>query len=545
VVYAGLAAVYLVPFWAVPGYLPSTDGPSHVYNAWVMGQLAGPGRAAVLHEYYYLNPQPVPNSLTHIALLELMRVLAPAAAEKVLLSLYVLLVGAALWYLAGAIERERAWLALLGLPFAWNVLLGLGFYNFCFSVPLLLLALGWWWRRRARPGPGFAAGLTLLLLLCYFAHILAAVLALAGIGVLWLASWRRERWRGHLTHLAILVPGALLPFWFTVLRHSPPVSPSYASWQLLSTELAQLRPLWQFAGEGGRTGAVLAILIAAWALFSVVREGIARRQIARAQAAGAGWGALPRRWLREEDGFLALALQLTGLYFFSPEGAAGGSLLKPRLAMMPFLVVLPWLSASVGRWGKAVAVLALAALAARPVTYAVPCYRAGSRDVEAFVRGLDAVPPGSVVVPLIFDRHTTSCMRTGSVDHAAGYAALAKGLIDWDNYEANTDYFPVRFRAFARRSTPLDIESDPQHLRVRQLRERVDYIYCWRMPPGVPVAGRLARQCKLIAAGDQWRLYSADLPPDAPAAATGSAAAATPAVAGSDSSGKPPAAYSP
>ncbi|HVR09964.1 MAG TPA: hypothetical protein VMW75_18110 [Thermoanaerobaculia bacterium] len=513
----------------MPGYLPSTDGPSHVYNAWVMGQLAGPDRAPVLREYYYLNPQPVPNSLTHVALMELMRALPPAAAEKVVLSVYVLLMAAALWCLAGAIERERAWLALLGLPFTWNVLLGLGFYNFCFSVPLLLLALAWWWRRRERPGPGFAAGLTVLLVLCYFAHILAAVLALAGIGVLWLASWRRERWRGHLAHLAILVPGAVLPFWFTVLRHGPPVSPSYASWQLLWTELAHLRPVWQFTGEGGRTGAILAKLFGAWLLFSLVREGIARRRIARQPAAGEGLRALPRRWLREEDGFLALALLLTGLYFFSPEGAAGGSMLKPRLAMMPFLAVLPWLSASVGRWGRAAAVLALAALAARPVTYAVPCYRAGSRDVEAFIHGLDAVPPGSVVVPLIFDRHTTSCMRTGSVDHAAGYAAVAKGLIDWDNYEANTDYFPVRFRAFARRSTPLDIESDPQHLRVQQLRARVDYIYCWRMPPAAPVAGRLGRQCKLIAAGDEWRLYSADLPPDS----------------ASDSSGKPRAAYSP
>jgi len=121
--YAALAALFLVPFWAVPGYLPSTDGPSHVYNAWVLGQLAGPAPAPLLRQYYYLNPQPVPNSLTHVALLALMWALPPAAAEKVLLSLYVLLAAGALWYLAGAIDGDRAWLALLGLPFVWNVLL--------------------------------------------------------------------------------------------------------------------------------------------------------------------------------------------------------------------------------------------------------------------------------------------------------------------------------------------------------------------------------------------------------------------------------------
>ncbi len=514
---AGLTALYLVPFWAAPGYLPSTDGPSHVYNAWVMGQLAGPHPPPLLRQYYYLNPQPVPNSLTHLALMALMWALPPATAEKALLSAYVLLMSGALWCLAGAVDRERAWLALLGLPFAWNVLLGMGFYNFCFSVPLLLLALAWWWRGRLRPGLGFAAVLDGLLVLCYFAHILAAALALAGIAVLWLASWRRERWRGHLAHLAILAPGAALPFWFMVLREGPPVSPEYQTWQWLWVVLTRLRPLWQFTGEGGRTGAILARTFAAWVAFTLVREAIARRQVAGLSALaapGEGRMARPRRWarrwLREEDGFLALAVLLTGLYFFSPEGAAGGSILKPRLALMPFLAVLPWLSARVGRWGRAVAVLALALLALRPVVYAVDCYRAGSRDVEAFVHGLDAVPRGAVVVPLVFDRHTTGCMRAaGSVDHAAGYAAVAKGLIDWDNYEANTDLFPVRFRPFALRPSSLNIEGDPQHLRIEELRARVDYIYCWRMPPAAPVAGRLERRCRLVAAGDQWRLYAA------------------------------------
>jgi hypothetical protein len=499
-VYAALVALYLVPFWAVPGYLPSTDGPSHVYNAWVLGQLAGPAPAPLLREYYYVNPQPVPNSLTHVALMMLMWALPPAAAEKALLSVYVLLAAGALWYLAGAIDGERAWLALLGLPFVWNALLGLGFYNFCFSVPLFLLALGWWWRHRDRPGLAFAVVLDALLVLCYFAHILGAVLALTGIGVLWLASWRRERWRGHLAHLAILVPGAVLPFWFTVLRRGGPTYPRAEKWSLLWAQLSHLWPLWQFAEEGGRTAAVLAKVFAAWLVFSLLREGADR------------WRAAPprRRWrmLREEDAFLAFALLVVAFYFLGPDGAAGGSLLKPRLALMPFLVVLPWLSASMGRGVRAAAVLALALLAVRPAWYAVPCYRAGSREVEAFVRGLDAVPPGSVVVPLIFDRLATKCLRTGLVDHATGYAAVAKGLIDWDNYEAQTDLFPVRSRPAARHDV-LGIESDPEHLSVRELQSQVDYIYCWRMPPGAPVAGRLARHCKLIAAGDQWRLYSA------------------------------------
>jgi len=496
-------ALYLVPFWAAPGYLPSTDGPSHVYNAWVLGQLLGPAPPPLLREYYYVNPEPVPNSLTHVMLIALMWALPAATAEKVLLSIYVLLSAGGLWYFAGAVDGRRAWLALLGLPLVWNVLLGLGFYNFCFSVPWLLLTLGWWWRYRCRPGLGFALVLDALLLLCYFAHILAAVLALAGIGVLWLASWRRERWRGHLAHLAILAPAAVLPVWFTMVRHGGHFHPGADSWSALWGLLAQLRPQWQFKEEGGWTGVILARVLAGWLVFTLVREAAARWR-------EAPWR--PWRWLREEDGFLAFAVLVALLYFAGPDAAAGGSMVKPRLILVLFLVVLPWLSADVGRRGRVTAVLGLAALAVRPAMYAVPCYRAGSRDVEAFVRGLDAVPPGTVVVPLIFDRHTTGCMRTGSVDHATGYAAQAKGLIDWDNYEASLDYFPLRFRASVRNRSTFDLETDPEHVPVRRLMTRVDYIYCWRMPPTALVAGRLERLCKLIAAGDQWRLYSAELP---------------------------------
>jgi hypothetical protein len=522
-VYAALVALYLLPFWAVPGYLASTDGPSHVFNAWVLGRLAGPAPARLLQEYFIVNPQPVPNSLTHVALMALMWALPPAAAEKALLSGYVLLLAGALWYVAGAVHRERAWLALLGLPFAWNLLLGFGFYNFLYGVPLLLLALGLWWRHRDRPGPGFAVALDGLLVLCYFAHILAAVLALAGIGVLWLASWRRERWRGHLAHLAILAPAAVLPAWFTLVRSGGPSFPSDASWSTLWDDLAHLRTLWQFRCEGGRTAAALAKVFAVWVAFTLVSTAVARWRgdAARAEEADGRGGSRPwpsrwrwrwRSWWREEDGFLVLALLLAWFYFVSPGGAVGGALLKPRLLILPFLVVLPWLSAAVGRWGRAAVVVALAALAAYPLTWAVPCYRAGSRDVEAFVRGLDAVPPGAVVAPLVFDRHTTACMRSGSVDHAAGYAAVARGWIDWDDYEAQTDLFPVRFRPWAVRPTRLDLEHDPLHLRVHELRSRVDYIYCWRMPPAAPVAAQLARQCTLVAAGEQWRLYSSQPP---------------------------------
>jgi hypothetical protein len=547
--FAGLVALYLVPFWAAR-YVPTIDGPSHLYNAWVLGQLASSTPAPLLREYFMINRAPVPNWLSHVVLAALLRALPPVVAEKALLSGYVLLMTGALWYLAGSVERRRAWLALLGLPFVWSLPLQLGFYNFCISIGFFLLVIACWWRHRARPGWRFAVILNLLLLLCYFAHIVSAVVALAGIAVLWLASLRRERWRGHLAHLAIVAPATALPIWYLLARAGGARRPSHDSWRALWRPLVELHWLVAFNDEAGWTAKILGAGITAWVLFTLLRESIAWRgavegRVASApgsragggvgeggpavaggagQDGAAGWAGggdragiravawRPRLRLREEDGFLALALVLALIYFVSPEGAAGGSLLKPRLMLYPFLVVIPWLSVRLGRWGRTAAILVLALLAARPALYAVTCYRAGGRQVERFLRGLDAVSPDSVVVALIFFHDAAPCLRTAPFNHAIGYAAIAKRLVDWDDYEATTDYFPLRFRPEANH-TELGIEADPKSLRVRQLQSRVDAIYCWRMPPAWSISERLERNCRLIGAGPDWRLYDATKPP--------------------------------
>jgi hypothetical protein len=75
-----------------------------------------------------------------------------------------------------------------------------------------------------------------------------------------------------------------------------------------------------------------------------------------------------------------------------------------------------------------------------------------------------------------------------------------------------TDLFPLQFRRAVRHPEIYTLEADPMSVKVRQLQSRVDYIYCWRLPPESAIAERLARGCQLVAAGADWRLYSADEP---------------------------------
>ena len=71
----------------------------------------------------------------------LLAVLPPAAAEKVLVSGYVLLFALAARFFAGAVDPTRRWLAFLAFPFALNATLHNGFYSFAISVALTVRAL--------------------------------------------------------------------------------------------------------------------------------------------------------------------------------------------------------------------------------------------------------------------------------------------------------------------------------------------------------------------------------------------------------------------
>ncbi|HEX3526174.1 MAG TPA: hypothetical protein VH988_03830 [Thermoanaerobaculia bacterium] len=55
-----LAVLHLVPFWVVTA-VPTVDGPSHVYNAWVQTHLGDTERFPALREYFEIDHRPLPN----------------------------------------------------------------------------------------------------------------------------------------------------------------------------------------------------------------------------------------------------------------------------------------------------------------------------------------------------------------------------------------------------------------------------------------------------------------------------------------------------
>jgi hypothetical protein len=490
-----LAALYLLPVW-VALYLPTTDGPCHTYNSWVLQQLLSGEASPVLREHYEMNIRPFPNWTGQAVMAALIFLMPPVVAEKVLVSGALLLFFGGAWALAGAVRPEERWPALLAFPFAYNMFLLYGFYNFYISLGFYLLALAVWWRRRARPDLGLAVKINLLLLLCYFSHIVSLILALFSIAVLWLATLRREGWRAHLLHVPILLPQLILPVWFLRAQGAgggvpPPSSRPLGTLLsfLVAPDAVLTFSVFQIWLARLVTVAVFALLILT--LWRRLRPGNDGRRPAL---------------LVPEDGFLVLTAALVVLYLMSPEGMAGGNILVERMSLYPWLVLIPWLAPRLGARARATGIAALTLLTLVNLDYLVQWNGVLGREVGRYVAGFDAVRPHSRVLALLFNRRGPAGL-TEVFGHATGYAALEKGLIDWDNYQASYSFFPVRFRSTLRRPEIWRTYIDPNTFRVRKNLDLIDAVYTWGMPPGHPLERRLQLHYRLVSEKDGGALW--------------------------------------
>ena len=109
-------------------------------------------------------------------------------------------------------------LPLLLFPFVYNYLLHMGFYNFSYSVGFCLLAVGYWWDNHQKLGYKQAIVFNLIMVCCYFSHMVSTVITLIVVSILWLLTFRLSNLKKHLWQIPMLLPSCALPIWF-ILSH--------------------------------------------------------------------------------------------------------------------------------------------------------------------------------------------------------------------------------------------------------------------------------------------------------------------------------------
>lgn len=487
-----LVSVALLPIWSV-SRVPTTDGPCHVYNAWILGELVA-GDAPFLAEHYEIDKRPFPNWLGHLVLALLMVVVDPTTAEKLLVSGCVVLLLTGVRQLERTVGQRRPWVYALVFPLCFNQLLQMGFYNFSLGLGLFPWVLAWWWRERSRPGWRFAVQLNLLLTALYFAHLVPHLVAGGCLGLLALGVLAGDRRRG-LVHLAILAPQAILPAWF--LTASPGgASSSPHSFSTLAHYLFELQVLLSFGRPQVWLGRLLVVSFA-------VLVGFTIHQCRRASR---GHVASERRAAPSPDLFLLLVVAITLLYFFGPAGAAGGTMAENRLSLFPWLLLVPWLEPGFSPRVERLVVAGLACLAVAYSLYLTDRYRVVARDVDDFLAVTKSIAPGSRLLPLLFERGSPHELL-GMLGHAKSYAAIDSRSIDWDNYQAASGYFPIRFRPQLTRPSVYEMQALPGRFELRPHLAIVDYVFCRKLPADAAAARVLRGQYRLVEQQGDMQLF--------------------------------------
>ena len=192
--------------------------------------------------------------------------------------------------------------------------------------------------------------------------------------------------------------------------------------------------------------------------------------------------------------FVVLTVVAIAMYLAAPISVQEGLLLKARLLIFPFVLILPWLTP---RLLRAPLVVALALVASANVFYIRECWKKNEKVMERALAPFSAAEPGRTLLPLVAD-HTTPFSHLPFLSHAVSYAAAQHRLIDLGDYEAAQTYFPVIFRRDVRRPPIFDLETSPATIDVNAYAP--DYVYTWKLQ-------RVLHGYDLIASDGEARLY--------------------------------------
>ncbi|MDE0019990.1 MAG: hypothetical protein OXT69_01220 [Candidatus Poribacteria bacterium] len=490
--FAALILLHLIPIWAFP-YFPSQDGPAHLNNANVLREYNHPDRS-VFREYYVLNSNPEPNWTGHLALAGLMFLVPLLTAEKLLLSGYVVLLPLSARYAVRAVNPQNAGLAFLSFPFIFNYLLHMGFYNFSYSLPFFFFVVGYWAKKQERFGWREALIMALLWLALYFTHIFSVVTACAAIGLAALmftafdlvnrlrgvppdgetpktSFWRLFASRALVPFIALL-PTALLVLNFLNqkgVRRGEPLPVGF-QWRRLRT----LESLVSFHDYE----VWLAISVAA--LFAALTAFLLLVKVLRWE-----WN----RW----DALLIVSAAYVYIYFIAPDWMSGGGFISHRMILFPYIALLLWAAGQRWPvWSKRTAQAAAAALAVAFLALNMRSYAQLNEYLEEYISAGDHVEPNTTLLPLCFshqgrdENDRIMARRIGPFLHASGIIAAKKRIVEMDNYEGNTTYFPVLFRPEKNPFTHIGaIEAQPPQVDFLSFNEKtggtVDYVLLWQL----------------------------------------------------------------
>ncbi|MCO5276267.1 MAG: hypothetical protein M9900_15285 [Flavobacteriales bacterium] len=436
-----LALLFALPVLIPPRFITMDSG-AHAYNVHIIRSLLLDPDGTIAH-YFRFNPVPVPNWSGHVLVALLTSFVNAAVAEKLAWLVYLVFTPFGIRALLVR-HGAPAYLALLFLPFLQQLLMYLGFMNYCIGIalfPWALIAIG---QVIEQPSGRRAILLGFLFLALFFSHLFPFLVAVITLGVALaldlLRSIRKHdgslprKFRGTVLPVALaMVPSSVLlvNYWSHPVEAAAPVRLSGAEqvayilkWPVLHAygggPESWLAPL---LGLGG----VLFVAVGVW---QAIRKGLPE-----------GVGAVPGALL-----FTAIILLVAFVVLPNDDGAAG--YISPRLFWFALFLLLLWAAIILGpveergvRLTAHILTLSLLAAGIGLLDYRMKAAKDAYGNYARIMEARDVMPRTGHMVPAFFNGQ-----QNWMGGHLSNYYAEQGEVILWGNYEATKGYFPIRWR---------------------------------------------------------------------------------------------------
>ena len=452
-----LLVIHILPVWLFK-YTCTQDGPAHAHNAHVL-KVYHNHENYILREVYERNPTLFPNWTSHVFMAGLMYIFPPLICEKIFFTLCIGLLPLSLLYLLNGIQKSKTLFCLVGFIFAYNYLLHMGFYNFALSVSLFFFALGYWWRCEDKLSPKAFVATYVWLTVVYLTHFQSYALLTVSITFLGVFLYVYEALESPRVRLTaqlkpiLLFFGSMLPAYVILLTYylvKREGGGFHRSFEGLMKYFLSVGSIVSFRDAHVLIGNLLLAVLAIAFLLTVIDRIHAYRASLGSENRGYG-GATAI--INRTDAFLLIALMLTFLYFKSPWSLrSGGMWISDRIHIFILLALLPFFSFNLHRFVDYAFSGILIVLSLWHLGYHVQTYYLMDRDAKEALSSVEMIEP-----------HTVLASRPGSwggtpdsakwdfkyilpFEHIEGYLALENGVAYLQNYEPNTDHFPLRYK---------------------------------------------------------------------------------------------------
>ena len=470
-----MLVLHLLPVWGFK-YFPTQDGLSHIYNSYVVKEYHKHENYR-LREVYELNATIFPNWTSHALLVVLLYVFPPLVCEKIVLTLCIGLLPLSLFYFLNGIAKRNRVFGLLGFMFAYNYLLHMGFYNFVLSMSLFFFAMGYWWRVKDKLRLINIAIIYILLLVTYLTHYHSYALLVMSLTFFALYASGYDALRGIWGHKETSVPlkqrlkdgvepfkptltfiGALVPAYFILfsyyfyLTNTHGGNSNHKGFEWLNDYFFSMKSLVAFRDDHILIGRVLLVFLAVVFVFTVINRIRQCYQFHKSEE----WKETGERlWMRvvtPMDAFLLMAIFVTAMYYIAPWSGYSGGWINDRFHLYIFLVLIPFFALNLHRYVNYGVAGVIIALSLWHLGYNVHTYTLLNRDIAKVHSSMGLYQKDTILTsePGEWNGFSDSLGFESKYVEPFGHTecllAVDMGIAYLDNYEANTDHFPLRYK---------------------------------------------------------------------------------------------------